>query len=162
MKKIISIVVSFILLIIINGCAGYEPIFGSKNLKFKIANHSVEGDKILGNTIYSKLFNLSESGNSENLRNINLYINVSKNKSPTSKNNAGKILEYKVIVNTKIKIEDDLTGDVILDQSFEKSVNFKVQDQYSKTLSLENQSVENLINNIYQDLLINFTNKLET
>ena len=162
MRKIISIAGSFILLIIINSCAGYEPIFGSKNLKFKIANHSVEGDKILGNTIYSKLFNLSESGNSENLRNINLYINVSKNKSPTSKNNAGKILEYKVIVNTKIKIEDDLTGDVILDQSFEKSVNFKVQDQYSKTLSLENQSVENLINNIYQDLLINFTNQLET
>ena len=162
MKKIISIVVSFILLIIINGWAGYEPIFGSKNLKFKIANHSVEGNKILGNTIYSKLFNLSESENSENLRSINLYINVSKIKSPTSKNNAGKILEYKVIVNTKVKIEDDLTGDVILNQSFEKSVNFKVQDQHSKTLSLENQSVENLINNIYQDLLINFTNKLET
>ena len=60
-----------------------------------------------------------------------------------------------------MKIEDDLTGDVILNQSFVRSVNFKVQEQYSKTLNLENQSIENLTNNIYQDLLISFTNKLK-
>ena len=162
MKKITYLACSLILLIIINSCVGYEPIFSSKNLNFIIANHSIEGNKILGNRIYSKLFNLSKSQeNNQDIRNVNLYINVSKNKTATTKNSAGKILEYKINLNIEVKIEDNLTGDDIINQSFERSINFKVQDQYSKTLRLENQSIENLINNIYQDLLINFTNKLK-
>ena len=162
MKKITYIFSSFVLLIIISTCVGYEPIFGSANLNFKIANYSIEGNKILGNRIYSKLFNLSKSQeNNQDAISINLYINVSKNKTAASKNSTGKILEYKIILNAEVKIEDDFTGDVILNQSFERSVNFKVQDQYSKTLNLENQSIENLTNNIYQDLLISFTNKLK-
>ena len=43
----------------------YRPkcttIFGSKNINFNIANYSIEGNKILGKKIYSKLFNLSKS-----------------------------------------------------------------------------------------------------
>ena len=31
---------------------------------------------------------------------------------------------------------------------------YKVQDQYSETIKLENQTIENLINKTYQDLLI--------
>ena len=37
MKKIVGPIFSLILLIFINGCAGYEPIFGSKNLQFEEA-----------------------------------------------------------------------------------------------------------------------------
>ena len=61
MKKIVGPIFSLILLIFIDGCAGYEPIFGSTNLQFKIADYSIEGNKILGNKIYSKLYNLSQS-----------------------------------------------------------------------------------------------------
>ena len=61
MKKITYLTCSFVLLIVINSCVGYEPIFGSKNINFNIANYSIEGNKILGKKIYSKLFNLSKS-----------------------------------------------------------------------------------------------------
>ena len=61
MKKIVGPIFSLILLIFIDGCAGYAPIFGSKNLQFKIADYSIEGNKRLGNKIYSKLYNLSQS-----------------------------------------------------------------------------------------------------
>ena len=55
MKKKTHLIYSFILLIFINGCVGYEPIFRSGNIQFKIADYSVHGNKILGNKIYSKL-----------------------------------------------------------------------------------------------------------
>ena len=61
MKKITSIIVLFILFICINSCAGYKPIFGSPNVQFEIADYSIEGDKKLGNQIYSKLYNFSKS-----------------------------------------------------------------------------------------------------
>jgi len=49
MKKITYPILSFIILVFINGCSGYEPIFGSTNLQFEIADYSIEGNKILGN-----------------------------------------------------------------------------------------------------------------
>ena len=95
MKKIAYSIFSFFLLIFINGCTGYEPIFGSTNLQFDIAGHSIEGDKVLGDKIYSKLYSLSKTKkDGQNLRSVNLVIKVSKNKNATIKDSTGKILEY--------------------------------------------------------------------
>ena len=56
MKKNIYAIYSLIIFFLINGCAGYEPIFSSGNLNFKISKYTIEGDKRLGNEIYSRLF----------------------------------------------------------------------------------------------------------
>ena len=61
MKKISYIIASLIIFININSCVGYKPIFDSTNIQFKIINHSIEGNKKLGNKIYTKLYNLSKS-----------------------------------------------------------------------------------------------------
>ena len=161
MKKIAYPIFSFVLLIFINGCTGYEPIFSSKNLQFKIANFSIEGDKILGNKIYSKLYSISKSTkNDQNVRNIDLLINISKDKSVTSKDSAGKILEYKITLNTEVEIKDFVTNDKILYQTFISSLTYKVQSQYSDTVNLENRSIETLINQTYQKLLIKLSHTI--
>ena len=155
MKKITYPIFSFILLVFINGCAGYEPIFGSTNLQFEIADYSIEGNKILGNKIYSKLYSLSKSKkDDQNLRNIDLIIKVSKDKNATAKDSDGKILEYKITLNTDVKLTDSITRDKILDQIFTSSLTYKVQDNYSDTVNLENQTIENLLNKTYQELVI--------
>ena len=155
MKKIIYPIFSFILLLFINGCAGYEPIFGSTNLQFEIADYSIEGNKILGNKIYSKVYTLSKSNkDNQNLRNVDLVIKVSKDKNVTVKDSAGKILEYKITLNTDVKITDFVTKDKILDQIFISSLTYKVQNKYSDTVNLENKSIENLLNKTYQELVI--------
>ena len=50
----------------------------------------------------------------KDIRNINLYINLTKSKTGTSKNIAGKILEYKINLSTKIRIQDNVTNKNIL------------------------------------------------
>jgi len=163
MKKVIYPIFSFILLLFINGCAGYEPIFGSTNLQFKIADYSIEGNKILGNKIYSKLYSLSKSKkDDQNLRNVDLIIKVSKDQNATVKDSAGKILEYKITLNTDIKVTDFLTKDKILDQIFISSLTFKVQNKYSDTANLENKSIENLLNKTYQELVIKLAQNILT
>ena len=160
MRKI-NTILSIILLIFVNGCAGYEPIFSSKNVKFAIEKYSIEGDKIIGNKIYYKLYNLSKrQKNSQNIRAIKILINATKNKNTTSKDSAGKILEYKIELNVSIKINDFLTNNMIIDQTFISSTNYKAQDQYSETIKLENASIENLINNLYQKLLIELSQNI--
>jgi len=163
MKKIVGPIFSLILLIFIDGCAGYEPIFSSTNLQFKIADYSIEGNKILGNKIYSKLYNLSQSKKDDrNLRNVDLVINISKDKNATAKNSDGKILEYKITLNTDVKVTDFMTSDKILDQTFVSSITYKVQNNYSDTLALENTSIENLLNKTHQELVIRLSQNIIT
>ena len=155
MKKIPYLFISFIILIHIGACAGYEPIFGSSNLEFKIAEYSISGDKKLGNKIYSKLYDLSRSTKkTSETKNIYLLINVSKDKNATAKDSTGKILGYRINLSTTITIKDVITGNEILNENFSISSVYKAQDQFSETIKLENQTTQNLINKIYQDLLI--------
>jgi len=161
MKKVIYPIFSFILLLFINGCAGYEPIFGSTNLQFEIADYSIEGNKILGNKIYSKLYSLSKSKkDDQNLRRVDLVIKVSKDKNVTTKDGAGKILQYKITLNTDIKVTDFITKDKILNQIFVSSLIYKVQDKYSDTVDLENRSIEDLLNKTYQELVTRLAQNL--
>ena len=162
MKKISSFILSLVLFIFVSGCAGYEPIFGSlKNLKFEIAEYSIEGDKVLGKRIYSRLRKFSAPGkNNLDARSVKLLIDVSKNKNATVKDNTGKILEYRITLNTKVQMNDFLTNDSILNQSFVYSVTYKIQDQQSETLKLENKTTENIIDKIYQELLIKLSQNI--
>ena len=161
MKKKTHLIYSFILLIFINGCVGYEPIFSSGSIQFKIADYSIHGNKILGNKIYSKLYSLSKSTkDDQNIRSINLVIEVSKDKQAKSKSSSGKILDYKITLNTKIKITDFVSNNEILTQNFSSSLTYKVQDQQSDTIILENKSIENLIDKIYQKLYIELSENI--
>ena len=158
MKKITYLI---FVLIIINGCKGYEPIFNTKNLQFTIANHSIEGNKIFGNKIYSRLNSLSKSNkNNKNVRSINLFIKTTKDKTPTSKNSAGKILEYKITLNTEVKVKDFITDGYILNQIFISSVTYKTQKYYGDTIKLEDQSLDNLVNKTYQELINRLTQNI--
>ena len=155
MKKIAYPIFSLILLIFINGCVGYEPIFGSTNLQFEIADYSIEGNKILGNKIYSKLYSLSESRkDDQNTRSVDLAIKVSKVKNATAKDSAGKILQYKITLYSDVEVTDFITRDKILNQIFVSSLTYGMQNKYSDTVNLENQTIENLLNKTYQELVI--------
>ena len=158
MKKITYLTISFILLIGINACAGYKPIFSTSNLQFKIGDYSIKGDKSLGKKIYTKLYNLSQSNkNNTAVKNINISIEASKDKTVKVKNSAGKILEYKISLNSNIEIKDYFTNDQILSHNFNYSSSYKTQDQFSDSLRLENKTIENLLDKTYQDLLIEMT-----
>ena len=95
-------------------------------------------------------------------KNLDLLINVSKTKSATSKDSSGKILEYKINLNTKIKITDFITGKKLLEQDFNSSLNYKIQDQYSDTIKLENQTIENLLNKTLQEILIDLSRNISS
>ena len=103
------------------------------------------GDKVLGNQIYFRLRNISSTNKTDDIQNFKIFINASKEKKSTVKDSAGKILEYKITLNTNIIINDFLTDEAILKQEFSTYSNYKVQDQHSETKNLENKTLENLI-----------------
>jgi len=162
MKKIIYLFIAFIFLTSLNSCVGYKPVY-TTNLQFEINDYTIKGNKKLGKQIYSKLYNLSKSNSSDknkNKQSILITIDTNINKSATAKDNAGKVLGYKISINSNIKIDDYLTNDRILNQSFSYSSTYNVQDKYSESIKLENKNIDNLINKIYQNLLIRMSEQM--
>ena len=163
MKKITFLIISTILLIYINACTGYTPIYSSSNFNFKIEDYSLKDEERLANLIYRKLYNASLSNkDNSGARSISLSIETGKEKKPTVKNSAGKILEYQINLNTKIIINDFLTDKRILNKDFNYSISYKVQDEHSETIKLENKNIENLIDKTYQDALIKISGIIES
>ena len=163
MKKIIFLIISLFLLIYINACTGYKPIFSSSNFEFKIADYSINGNKKLGNKIYSKLLNISKvNKNNPDAQSVRVSIHTSMDKLATVKNSSGKTLEYKINLNTNIIIYNFLTNEEVLNQNFNYYSSYKVQDQHSETLKLENQVIENLVNTTYQNTLIKISESFTT
>ena len=161
MKKIVFLLIVFNILINITACSGYKPIFSSSNLDLEIVDYSIRGDKKIGNKIYSKLYNLSKSSqNTSNTKNIYLIVESKKNKNPTAKDSAGKILGYKINLLINITIKDLASSNQLLSENFNSSLSYKVQSQHSETIKLENESVENLVNKIYQDFLIKLSENI--
>ena len=154
MKKIYSLILSLFLIIFINGCAGYKPLFNSSSLMINIKKHTIEGDQDLGKRIYLKLENLLKSKNKKDKKNINLFLDISKNKQPTIKDKSGKITEYKITLNTIIIVKKYETEKLILNKNISNSINYRVQDQYSQSMIKENKAIEDLINQTYQEVLV--------
>ena len=163
MKKNTFTILLIVLLIFINGCSGYKPIFSSTNLEFDIANYSLEDNKTLGEKIYSKLKRASKlNGNNENVRKIDILIKASQNKKATAKDTSGKILQYKISLNIDVKIKDYLTEDEILNETYSYSFTYKIQKQYSDTLKLEERSINQLVDKTYQQILIKLSENIIT
>ena len=161
MKKIYYLLISLILLVSIFACADYKPIFSTTNLKFKISDYSIVGDKKIGNKIYTQLHNLSLANKDNNEeKNIELLINILKEKNPTTKDKTGKILAYRIYLSTTITLKDFSSGNEILNQNFSYSASFNVQDQYSETIKLENKSIESLVDKTYKELLIKLSESI--
>ena len=163
MKKITSLIILFVLFINTNGCSGYKPIFSSSNFQFEIADYLIEGDKKLGNEIYYRLLNLSKSNkNPEQATSVYISIKVSKEKKATAKDSTGKILQHTMNLDTKVIVKNYLTNKNILNHNFTFLTSYKVQDQYYKTVQLEKKSIEDLLNQTYQELLIKLSEKIST
>jgi hypothetical protein len=163
MKKITYLIFAFIMLIFISECAGYKPIFGSTNIQFDIIDYDIKGDKIIGKKIYSRLHGLSKSAkNDQNITSVKLLIDTLKNKEAMVKDSVGKILEYKITIKTKIITTDFITDEKILNQTFISSLTYRAQDQHSDTIKLESKLVENLINKIFQEILIKLSHNIKT
>ena len=163
MKKNTFTILLVVLLIFINGCVGYKPIFSSTNLEFDIANYSLEDNKTLGEKIYSRLKRASKlNGNNENVRKIDILIKASQNKKATAKDASGKILQYKISLNIDVKIKDYLTEDEILNETYSSSFTYKIQKQYSDTLKLEERSINQLVDKTYQQILIKLSENIIT
>jgi len=57
-------------------------------------------------------------------------------------------------LNINVIVKDYLTSEDLLNQDFNYSTSYKVQDQHSETIKLENRTTKALIDKTFENLLI--------
>ena len=158
MKKIFLIALFFSQLLL-NGC-GYTPLFSSKEINIKIEDYSFTGNQDLGNEIYSQLIQLVKP--SENARMVNLTISTSQKKSTKSKTRTGKDTEYKITIDSEIKIVDYFSNDLLFNRKITLSESYKVQNQSSETEQSKKATIKNMIDRISQTFLFEISDKMSS
>ena len=148
MKKIFI----YLCLFSVFGCAGYEPLFSTKNLSFYI-----EDIKNVNNDIITK--KISRNLNSNKLKKDNkiiylLEIESNINNNISSKDSKGNPLTYNMILNVKVKVFNRNTELLINTLRFNKDFSYNNQtnkfnlNEYKKTI------LESITNKISQEILI--------
>ena len=69
-------------------------------------------------------------------------------------------MPFTIYKNTKVIIKNYLTNENILNRNFILSTSYKAQKQYSETIKLETKSVEDLLNQTYQELIIKLSERI--
>ena len=134
MKKFKGLIIIFF----IYGC-GFKVIDPSNFQNFYINNIETTGDKRIGYQIKNKLSIKSKDSSKEN---INLYINVEKEKTVKEKSSSNEITKYLITVNLKVEVEH--FDKVIEVYNISEQKDYNVSSQYSQTIVNENQVIKSL------------------
>ena len=161
MKKTFNLILLILFVIPLYNCSGYKPIFKSSNFDFIIADHNLEGEVEFGEVILARLQKASDAReNSSKVKRISLSIKVNKDKIGTIKDSKGKTQEYKIFLETIIKVHDTSENELILDDNFSYSQSYKIQDSFADMTRQENKIIDDLLNKTFQELLIRLSEKL--
>jgi len=152
MKKIIYTIILIAIFQFTSAC-GYKPIFGNTDSSVKIVKHYIDGNQELGKTILDGLNDLLPI--KDNAKEVNIFIKTNKHKFVTNKSSTGKAIEYKITLETEIKITDSISNEILLKKNnISLSQKYKVQDQASDTDRLENNAISNLVEKMNRKLII--------
>ena len=146
MRKIIA----SLLLILTIGCAGYKPIFSSKNFDFFITEIKIPNDDKISKRLGKKLQSYMSKDDVKKAYSLKIISN--KEEKIVSRDTKGDplIYELKVVSNIEVILEDNRTTKLDFSEkfTFNNDSNKFALSQYRKTIE------QNLINNIYEKLII--------
>tara|TARA_B100001057_G_scaffold364486_1_gene367350 strand:- start:484 stop:936 length:453 start_codon:yes stop_codon:yes gene_type:complete len=145
MKKILT----FCILILLNNCSGYSPIFSSKQINFYIDEIIVDNENKLLRKIVK---NLKPYTTINNKKKISLELALNVEEKVTLRDTKGNVAteEMKISLNVKTVYENNDIEEFSLNEkfSFSNQSNKFELNQYKKSIQ------STLVDKIFQDLII--------
>ena len=149
MKKIIL----YFCFLAIYGCAGYEPLFSTKELSYYVIDIKNVNKNNLTKKISKRLKNYTSKGNG-NKKGYKLEISSNMSNIISSKDGKGNVSSYKMIVNVNVKVFNQDSDLLISTLNFNKDFVYNNQENKSNLDKYKKDIQENIINKISQDIII--------
>ena len=149
MKKIIL----YFCFLAIYGCAGYEPLFSTKELSYYVIDIENVSKNNLTEKISKRLKNYTSKDNS-NKKGYKLEISSNMNNIISSKDGKGNVSSYKMIISVNVKVFNQDSDLLISTLNFNKDFVYNNQENKSNLDKYKKDIQENIINKISQDIII--------
>ena len=148
MKKIFL----YLCFLIIFGCAGFEPIFSTKDLMFYIdeiknMDNNKPTKQIIRNIRSYKLDNV-------NKKNYSLEINSKINNSVTSKDSKGDPLTYRITISAEVRVFKDYSNNLYNNINIIKNFTYGYQTNQFELEQYKKNIVDNLIIKIAEEIVL--------
>ena len=137
----------------IYGCAGYEPLFSTKELSYYVIDIKNVNKNNLTEKISKRLKNYTSKGNN-NKKGYKLEISSNMSNIISSKDGKGNVSSYKMIVNVNVKVFNQDSDLLISTLNFNKDFVYNNQENKSNLDKYKKDIQENIINKISQDIII--------
>ena len=137
----------FIIFLLTISCAGYEPIFSSKNFKYSFDEIIFEENDKISKKISRKLFNFSP----KNMERIKIKINSEDDEIVLSKDSKGNPLIFEINIITEVKVEFNNTESKIL--KFNEKFSFNNQTNKFNLNQYRDSIKENLTDKIFDKII---------
>mgnify|MGYP001289613503 CR=1 FL=1 len=149
MKRIIL----YFCFLAIYGCAGYEPLFSTKDLSYYVIDVENVSQNNLTDKI-SKRLKIYQSKDDITKKGYKLKISSKMNNIISSKDGKGNVSSYKMIINVNVKVFNEVSDLPISTLNFDKSFDYNNQENKSNLSRYKKDILENIINKISQEIII--------
>ena len=149
MKKILSIILMGLLF----GCGGYEPIFSKKNINISICEIEINKNDKISRKLKKRL-NVYSKKDTSNVKNI-IELDSKKIESIITKDKKGDPLLFRMEIISNIKIINMDNKNFISNFTIRKMFDYNNEKNKFNLNQYKKQIEENLINQISEKLLIN-------
>lgn len=150
MKKIFTILI----LTLVYGCGGYEPIYSSKGFDFYINEIEISSDDKISQKLIKKLKPYRIAKN--NKQRLDIKIDSVKQIRSIAKNAKGDDTTFEMIIGSRIKIV--LINQPEIDITFEEKFSYNNQENKFDLKQYQKNIEENLINTILEKFFIRLRN----
>ena len=150
-----KIIYSLIFIFITTAC-GYTVVNKSNLPNFKIATIHTEGDKRIGYVLKNKL---SVASKNDEVKIIELDININKKKSIKEKNIKNEVSKYVIFISTDVTF-NEIGKDATIKFTIKKMGEYEVSKKYTSTIRSEKQLLEVLTNSLANDIFERLKEKI--
>ena len=140
----------FILIVLFTYSCGYQPIYLNKNVEnYEFSKIYLEGNKEINKKIIDSVL-IKENKSDKNLN--ELLLKSSLTTIETSKDQKGKVLTYRSIVNIDLTIKKN--EKIIKNKFFTKDVSYNNKENKFELVEYQNQLIINLINRSIEEIVL--------
>ena len=147
MKKLTNLILLFSLFIVTN--CGYTPLFETKNLKYKLEEINLSGERSVNVHILNNLKKFQINEDVEISYNINGVSSFKK--EVTNKDRNGNPKDYRIEVRTNIEIVSK-DGERLI-KEFIKTISYSAENKKIKEKEIEDKNIKDLSNEIAKDII---------
>ena len=155
-----KVIISIVLIFLLEGC-GYQPLFSGTGSNFEIENISLEGDIKIAKKISRNLVSLIKS-NDEDVKKINITINVYKDTQSITKDTTGKTTNFEITLKINIIAKNLSNDNVIFQKEYLFSKIYQNKNSASDTLNVELKAIDDIIITVSRNINIDIQTSNES